>query len=146
MSFFTKPTFALESRNNKDSALSAEWWTICTVQYIVCTQTSHTHSISQYCRQELCCRFHYGFRLSREKVGSMNDDSPFSSITIHILWAYPYWCTLYSIHAEAARAGPYINCGRKWAWGRTWFLHDVCMVCALSCTSLPPPSIQQAVW
>ena len=41
-----------------------------TVQYLYsahctpCTQTSHNHSISQYCRQELWCRFYYNIRLS----------------------------------------------------------------------------------
>ena len=44
---------------------------------------------SQYCRQELWRRFHYGFRLSRPKVGSMNDDSGVASLSIMeriLLW------------------------------------------------------------
>ena len=42
----------------------------------------NTHSISQYCRQELWCRFHYGFRLS---IGPTS-----ASISIHILWPRPF--------------------------------------------------------
>ena len=77
------PTFALESRNKIDSDLAAEWWTKFTVH----TKTPHTHGSSQFCRQELWWSFPYTYsiRLSRAKVGAIEDDMEgnFHSIKEH---------------------------------------------------------------
>ena len=50
--------------SSDDLCLSTIFILLLWVQYIYCTvkctQTTHTHSNSQYCRQELWCCFHYG--------------------------------------------------------------------------------------
>ena len=82
MSSLVELTFARETGTNMTSFYwqYGELYILVRVQiYVYCmfciVHTAHPltlpYNSSQYCRQELCCRFHYGFQLSWTKVGSI---------------------------------------------------------------------------
>ena len=81
MSSLIEPPFALQKAETRLTVLNKQNGDlyVYVIMYIIqftytlfmYTNSQASHSISQYCRQELWCRFHQGFWLS---------------ITVHILW------------------------------------------------------------
>ena len=79
---------------------------IITVHSVQCTQ--QPHSISQHCRQELWCQFQHDFRLSRAKVGSINDDSGVP-IMVHALCCTQIGQSIADKRFEQVIFGQYYN-------------------------------------
>ena len=89
MSSLIELTFYLECWNMDDSALSADWWTIC-----ICMIHTNLlqYSISQNCWQALWCRFNHGFRQLGTKSAQLRRQwGTILYTTVHFLCVRLFW-------------------------------------------------------
>ena len=90
---------ALYGQNGELFVGCVEIFFLCKQYIVQCSQ--HTskvqypqtpHNISQYCRQNLWCRFPYSFRLSRAKGNLINDDRGVPSFLLRCTVRYILRC------------------------------------------------------